>query len=120
MKNIDKIRKLLPANREQDDDKPPPLKKVKLSETVIVIGGVSLNTSAVESNFEVWIALNDAKMTLTEEDKRIIVDGDELTDKYINFAQAIKKQFRNIDGLSLTFLYYAYRDTMFSTGYPTL
>ena len=123
VKNIDKVRKLLPANREQDNDKPPPLKKVKLSEieSVIVNDGISLNTSAAESNLETWIALDDAKLTLTEEDKRRIVEGDELTDKHINFAQAlIKKQFKNINGLSLTFLFSAYRGAMFSTGHPTL
>ena len=90
VKNIDKVRRLLPANREQDNDKPPPFKKVKLSkiESVIVNDGISLNTSAVESNIEAWIALDDVKLTLTEEDKRRIVEGNELTDKHINFAQA--------------------------------
>ena len=111
MKNIDKVRKLLLVNREQGNDKPPPLKKVKLSESVIVNDAISaLNTSAAGSNLEAWIARDDAKLTLAEEDKRTIVDGDELTDKHINFAQAlIKRQFRNINVLSLTFLFSAYR-----------
>ena len=46
----------------------------------------------MQSNIEAWIVLDGAQLTLTEED---IVEGDELTDKHINFAQAvIKKQFR--------------------------
>ena len=30
VKTIDKVRRLVPTNNEQDSDKPPPLKKVKL------------------------------------------------------------------------------------------
>ena len=40
-KTIDKVRRLLPANNEQDSDKPPPLKKVKLlSEAILKLSRV--------------------------------------------------------------------------------
>lgn len=117
----------MPANKEQDSDKPPPLKKVKLSqiEIVVVNDGMTLNNAlAAESSCKAlssWLALDDPKLTLTEEDKRIIVEGDELTDKHINFAQAlIKKQFKNIYGLALTFLFSAYRGATFSADHPAL
>ena len=41
VKTIDKVRRLLPANNEQDSDKPPPLKKVKLlSEAILKLSRV--------------------------------------------------------------------------------
>ena len=72
--------------------------------------GITLNNPpAAESScnaLSLWLALEHPKLTLTEEDKKIIFEGDELTDKHINFAQAlIKKQFKNIYGLALTFLF---------------
>ena len=104
VKIIDKVRRLLPANNEQDSDKPPPLKKVKLLSEAIVHDGITLNNpTAAESScnaLSLWLALDHPKLTLTEEDEKIIFEGDELTDKHINFAQAlIKKQFKNIHGL---------------------
>ena len=124
-KIIDKVRKLLPANNEQDSDKPPPLKKVKLLSEAIVHHGITLNNHpAAESScnaLSLWLALDHHKLTLTEEDKKIIFEGDELTDKHINFAQAlIKKQFKNIYGLALTFLFSAYRGATFSADHPAL
>ena len=68
-----------------------------------------------------WLALDHPKLTLTEEDKKIIFEGDELTDKHINFAQTlIKKQFKNIYELALTFLFSAYRGATFSADHPAL
>ena len=68
-----------------------------------------------------WLALDHPKLTLTEEDKRIIFEGDELTDKHINFAQAlIKKQFNNIYGLTLAFRFSASRGATFSADHPAL
>ena len=103
-RTIDKVRRLLPANKEQDRDKPPPLKKVKLLSKVVVNDGITPNNApTAESSckaLSLWLALDHPKLTLIEEDKRIIFEGDELTDKHINFAQAlIKKQFKIFMGL---------------------
>ena len=125
-RTIDKVRRLLPANKEQDSDKPPPLKKVKLLSEVVVKDGITPNNPpAAESSctkaLSLWLALDHPKLTLTEEDKRILFEGDELTDKHINFAQAlIKKQFKNIYGLALTFLFSASRGATFSADHPAV
>ena len=96
----------MPAKKEQDSDKPLPLKKVKLLSEVVVNDRITPNNAlAAESSckaLSLWLALDLPKLTLTEEDKRIIFEGDKLTDKDVNFAQAlIKKQC----GLALTFLF---------------
>ena len=84
------------------------------------------NTPAAESSckaLSLWLALDHPKLTLTEEDKRIILnfEGDELTDKHFHFAQALnKKQFENIYVLALTFLFSASRGATFSADHPAV
>ena len=52
---------------------------------------------------KVWIAFG--RKVLTETDKEIVRLGELLTDKHMNFAQAlIKKQFNDLSGLHCTLM----------------
>ena len=54
---------------------------------------------------------------MTHEDQRIIVKGEELNDKHINFAQTLlKKQFQGILGLNSTLLLSTGRKPLLATG----
>ena len=60
-----------------------------------------LPADAIKTGSAVWIAVKD--ITLTEDDKRVIIDGKMLQDQHINFAQRlINQQFPNINGLQLS------------------
>lgn len=50
-----------------------------------------------------WLSVN--KISLRDEDRRIIATGKELNDKHINFAQSLlRNQFKDIQGLRCTLL----------------
>ena len=60
-----------------------------------------LPADAIKTGSAVWIAVKD--ITLTEDDKRVIIDCKMLQDQHINFAQRlINQQFPNINGLQLS------------------
>ena len=82
-----------------------PRKKQKISEpaaTVISLPVISVDDIALDTvSPKVWIAFG--RKVLTQADKDIVMLGEKLNDKHINFAQAlIKKQFNNLSGLHST------------------
>ena len=53
---------------------------------------------------KVWLSLNNGD-SLSELNKAVVISGEQLSDKHINFAHAIlKKQFPSINGLLSTLL----------------
>ena len=108
-KFVEKIRKLLTPIKSNNapasvDVKastiPPPEKKRKVaSDDIIIVDGEEVD----DNQGTAWLSLNN--IILTHEDRRIIVKGEELNDKHIDFDQTLlKKQFQGILGLNSTLL----------------
>ena len=91
-KEIAKVRKLLGLARKQLESLKEPKKSI---ETV---------PDDLEVNFpEQWLSYNNIRLTV--EDKAIIMTGEELTDKHIDFSTSlIKKDHTNISGLESTLI----------------
>jgi hypothetical protein len=88
----------------QDCDGEPPSNNIKLTSNHIILDG---EDDPVIGNAGVapvmWLEMNN--IILTEADRRIIVTGEELNDKHINFAQTmLKNQFKKCFGLQSAFL----------------
>ena len=109
---VDKIKKLLTPSPCLDStelakathtssDKQP-----SHSDVAITVGDeeTASDDNTVQSEVQsYWLTVN--KISLLDEDRRIIATGEELNDKHINFAQSLlKKQFKDIQGLTSTLL----------------
>ena len=109
---VDKIKKLLPPSPRLDStelakathtssDKQP-----SHSDVAITVGDeeTASDDNTVQSEVQsYWLTVN--KISLLDEDRRIIATGEELNDKHINFVQSLlKKQFKDIQGLTSTLL----------------
>ena len=87
----------------QDCDGEPPSKKMKLASDHIILDGEDPVISNAGVAPVMWLEMNN--IILTKADRRIIVTGEELNDKHINFAQMmLKNQFQEILGLQSTLL----------------
>ena len=98
-KEVMKVRKLLGTKLQvPESNVNSPSKKRKLD--VCIIESSMPETQVINRP---WLSLN--KIELSFADKELIIAGDELTDIYMNFAQAIlKKQFPELSGLHSTLL----------------
>ena len=88
-----------PALATADVDNPCKKHKIKeeAASAVIPVHETTIDTASLK----VWIAFGHKVMT--EADKEIVRLGELLTDKHMNFAQAlIKKQFNDLSGLHCT------------------
>ena len=75
-----------------------PRKKARYDPDVITVEDVVFNSENVPAP---WLSLNQISLSIA--DKEIVVEGKQLTDKHINYAQAIlKKQFEKLSGLHST------------------
>ena len=100
LKYIEKIKKLLPLPRRKPAVDEPALKKRKLDLSVADDDCGGLHSS----NDDFWIRFGS--LILTAEDRKLIIEGKELNDKHIDFAQSlIKHQFTNIEGFISTLLF---------------
>ena len=111
-KYVSKIKRLVlppvtePHHNDVDATVQPPIKKQKIEDESQVTDlskdddvGCELEASAPT---RVWVCL-DGSYILTENDKRIIQSGEELTDNHVNFAQRLlKKQYPGLNGLEST------------------
>ena len=86
------------------------------SDVAITVGDeeTASDDNTVQSEVQsYWLTGN--KISLLDEDRRIIATEEELNDKHINFAQSLlKKQFKDIQGLTSTLLLTS------SPGHPTV
>ena len=106
---VAKIKKLLsvvppplPQPNVSSELEPPNKKRKVANNEAIDVESMNLKNDSMAEPLP-WLSLNN--ITLTEEDREIIVSGEELNDKHINFAQAIlKQQFKGIAGLQSTLL----------------
>ena len=104
-KFIDKVNKLLtpsPCPESTGPAKATHTNSVQPSDVAITVGdeGTASDKNAVQSG---WLSVN--RITLFDEDCRIIATGKELHDKHISFAQSLlKNQFKDIQGLRCTLL----------------
>ena len=108
-KYVDNIKKLLtPPSSSPVSTEPAKAthtsSEAQLSHSDVAIAvGEEDSASGDDSVQPVWLSAN--KISLLDEDRRIIATGEKLNDKHINFAQSLlKKQFKDIQGLISTLL----------------
>ena len=86
----------------------PPGKKIKVEPTepiVEVEQDLTGTSTAIEENQDVWATFHNTRIRLFVDDKLIIENGQKLSDRHINFAQAIlRAQFPQCEGLQNTLL----------------
>lgn len=108
VKYVEKIKTLqTPVSSESvttaiaSDDQQPPKKRKVTSDEVITFGDGKITDN--HTTPVTWLSLSN--IILTDDDQGIIVTGEELNDKHINYAQTlIKKQFKYVPGLMCTLL----------------
>ena len=105
IKLLSTAEKMVTAEQEANKRKPeesPDLeaKKMKLDVDIIDLDEIKVKSSCDQAP---WLAFRRFELTLV--DKDIIISGDLLTDRHINFAQAlIKKEHKELIGLESTLL----------------
>ena len=89
-------------DEQKNDSDEPPAKKARSSDYICVEASMDEVNSAADK-FQLWLQFG--KDTLDTRDRMCLVEGRELSDKHVNFAQGmIKSQFSGT-GTSITGLY---------------
>ena len=94
---------------KKDSDSPlviPAVKKIKVEPVEVTVEVERDEKEArIEESQDVWASFHNTRIQLYAEDKLMIENGQKLSDKHVNFAQAILRvQFPQCEGLQNTLL----------------
>ena len=100
-KDLDKVKKLIQsALADSSAPKSPPCKKIK---TEPLSPKKAVDTANQSDTNKTWVQLGG--IVLSNRDKAIIIDGEQLNDKHVDFAQLLlKMRFLGFNGLPSTLL----------------